>query len=50
MNCFLLNFFLAQCQDSLVAQDVPVLAAAVEEGTLHSGPSFRGTHAVSQSE
>ncbi|XP_004938927.2 centrosomal protein of 295 kDa isoform X1 [Gallus gallus] len=35
----------AQCQDSLVAQDVPVLAAAVGEGTLHSGPSFRGTHA-----
>lgn len=28
-----------------MAQDVPVLATAVGEGTLHSGPSFRGTHA-----
>ncbi|XP_015707768.2 centrosomal protein of 295 kDa isoform X1 [Coturnix japonica] len=35
----------AQSQDSLVAQDVPVLAAAAGGDTLHSGSSFRGIHA-----
>uniref|UniRef100_A0A8C3L258 ALMS motif domain-containing protein n=1 Tax=Chrysolophus pictus TaxID=9089 RepID=A0A8C3L258_CHRPC len=35
----------AQFQDPVVAQDVAVLAAAVGGGTLHSGPSFGGTHA-----
>ncbi|XP_010704402.1 centrosomal protein of 295 kDa-like isoform X2 [Meleagris gallopavo] len=45
MNCFLLNLFLAQSQDPVVARDVPVLAAAAGGGTLHSGPSFGGTRA-----
>ncbi|XP_072182915.1 centrosomal protein of 295 kDa [Excalfactoria chinensis] len=35
----------AQSQDSLMAQDVPVLADAAGGDTLHSGPSFRGIHA-----
>lgn len=50
MNCFLLNLFLAHSQDSVVAHDVPVLAAAVGGGTLHSAPSFGSSRAVSQPE